>query len=75
VWRAAFRCYVLPLLIVLVAAVLGRALGGDGGSVAGVVIGLAVGWLALRRGGRQQTVPDIRLKTDFVCMRREDQST
>ncbi len=75
VWRAAFRCYVLPLLIVLVVAALGRALGGEGGSVAGVVIGLAVGWLALRRGDQRQTVPDIRLKTDFVCIRRENQST
>lgn len=75
VWRAAFLCYVLPLLIALAAAALGRKLGGDGGSVAGAVIGLAVGWLALRRGGQQQATPSIRLKTDFVCLRRGDQST
>lgn len=49
--RAALRGYGLPLLLLLVGAMLGLALAGNVGSIAGAVLGLLLGALSMRRVG------------------------
>lgn len=47
--RAALRGYGIPLFSVLVGAVLGSALAGNAGSIAGALLGLVSGALSMRR--------------------------
>jgi len=74
VLRAVFHCYLLPLMAVLAAAAGGMALGGEPGSVMGAAVGLAVGWLAMRRAGRREPVLAMRLKDAVVYMQRNRQT-
>jgi positive regulator of sigma E activity len=74
VLRAVFQCYLLPLMAVLAAAAGGMALGGEPGSVMGAAVGLAVGWLAMRRAGRREPVLAMRLKDAVVYMQRNRQT-
>jgi sigma-E factor negative regulatory protein RseC len=62
VLKAAFQCYLLPLLLLLVLAAGGMALAREIGAVLGVVIGLLLGWYNLRRAGKRQPQPVMRIK-------------
>ena len=75
VWRAARAAYLAPVLLSLFGAAGGQTLfGGDGAAVAGMLVGLAFGMVALRRGewnarrGRSRIslqVLSLRGKADF----------
>lgn len=49
VWRASMASYVLPLLLAVACAAIGQSVAGDVWAVAGMLAGLACGWLLLRR--------------------------
>ncbi len=74
VLRAVFHCYLLPLMTVLAAAAGGMALGGEPGSIMGAAVGLAVGWLAMRRAGQREPVLTIRIKDAVVYLHRNRQT-
>lgn len=48
-WRAALASYVWPLVLAIMAAVVGQALAGDAGAVAGTLVGAGCGFVLLRR--------------------------
>ncbi|MBI5897776.1 MAG: SoxR reducing system RseC family protein [Rhodocyclales bacterium] len=57
-WQASLASYVLPLLMALASAWVGQGWGGDGGAVAGLLLGLACGlWLLRRRELRARRDP------------------
>jgi sigma-E factor negative regulatory protein RseC len=62
VLRAVFYCYLLPLLVALAGAAGGMIFGGEPGAVFGAIAGLAGGWLVMRRAGKREPAPAMRLK-------------
>ena len=52
VLKAAVLTYLLPLILALGASASGLYLGGDGGALAGLVVGLTVGWTLARQAGQ-----------------------
>lgn len=49
VWRASLASYVLPLLFAITGAAIGQSVAGDAWAAAGMLAGLACGWVWLRR--------------------------
>lgn len=49
VWRASLASYVLPLLLAITGAAIGQSVAGDAWAAAGMLAGLACGWVWLRR--------------------------
>jgi sigma-E factor negative regulatory protein RseC len=49
VWRASLASYVLPLLLAIAGAAVGQSAAGDAWAAAGMLAGLACGWVLLRR--------------------------
>lgn len=74
VMRAVLYCYLLPLILVLLAAGGGMALGGEFGSIIGAIAGLSLGWLGLRRFGPREPAQEIRLKSTVVHLHRNSQT-
>jgi sigma-E factor negative regulatory protein RseC len=70
VLRAVFYCYLLPLLVALAGAASGMIFGGEPGAMLGAVVGLAGGWLVMRRAGRREPAPAMRLKAAVVHLHR-----
>jgi sigma-E factor negative regulatory protein RseC len=70
VLRAVLHCYLLPLALAFVAALLGMAVAGDPGAFMGGLVGLIAGWLALRRVGHREPLVTMRLKDPVVYFHR-----
>jgi sigma-E factor negative regulatory protein RseC len=70
VLRAVLYCYLLPLVAAIALAVGGKAVAGEAGAVMGAVLGLAVGWLNLRRAGRRELDLNIQLRSKVVHLHR-----
>ena len=69
VFDAVLRCYLVPLLVVMVGAIGGAALYGDVGSIAGAAIGLAIGWWRLRFARGRIPSPEMKFKTSVMSHR------
>lgn len=73
VLRAVVYCYLLPLALVIGLAASGMAFAQETGAILGAILGLASGWIALRRSGTRLAQPTMRLKTGIVQLHRKVQ--
>jgi sigma-E factor negative regulatory protein RseC len=74
VLRAAFHAYLLPLMLALIGAFVGMAVEDERTAAVGVMIGLATGWLLLRRANRLEPNLQIQLKDADVYLHRTAKS-
>jgi sigma-E factor negative regulatory protein RseC len=74
VLRAAFFCYVLPVMLVLVGAAFGMAVADNPGSIGGALFGLFAGWSGMRIAGRREPELRMTLKSAVVQLHRNPQT-
>lgn len=70
VLRAAFYCYLLPLVMVFALAASGMAVANETGAIFGAVTGLALGWFVVRSAGKREPLPSMQLKHAVVHFHR-----
>lgn len=74
VLRAVLFCYLLPVVLALAGGASGMAIGGEGGAIAGAMLGLAGGWTSLRVFGRREPELRMTLKNAVVQLHRNPQT-
>jgi sigma-E factor negative regulatory protein RseC len=70
VLRAAFYCYLLPLVMVFALAVSGMAVANETGAIFGTLAGLGLGWFVVRSAGKWEPLPSMQLKHAVVYLHR-----